>query len=237
MGFNVGHMPEYLQKGLLRELTNCLRDMGASGWINIDKDGDISSQIDGDNKPAIFSELTAITARWNELHFKIIDARCGLKKDTELLATLEGVASERELEMVTKFVYAPSPPIKSTVADMDKNMSIIQELKEKRTAEIRETKMIEEEKIKLERNARRKEAAKNNISRGNKYVESSLKPSVLPTNYHSPPVSDDNSSGDEKRVKKVKRRDTVIETVSPVAESKNSAKKAAKKAAKLSSKK
>ena len=235
--FNVGHMPEYLQRGLLGELSNCLKDMGASGWIKIDGDGEISSQIDGDNKPEIFSELTEITVRWNMLHFKIIDVRCGLKKDTNLMTALEGVASDKEFEMMTKFVTASSSPTKSTVADMDKKMKIIQDLKEKRTDAIRETSRIKEEKRKSERNARRKEAAKNNISREDKYTESNLKPCVLPVNYHSPTVSDDNSSGDEKRVKKVKRRDMVTENVAPVSISKNSAKKAAKKASKLARKK
>ena len=215
---NVGHMPVHLQKGLLGEMTQCLKDMDASGWIRIDKDGDISPHIDGDNKPAIFSELSAIISRWTNLHF--VD--CGLIHD--------GVMSEREIEMMTKFVYAPSPPTNSTVGEMDDRMKMIQDLEDERAATLRET-------IRIERNSRRKEAVKKNISKEDKYVESNLKPASLPVNYRSPPTSDNNSSGDEKLVKKVKRRDMVIENVAPSVVSKNSAKKAAKMAAKLSRKK
>ena len=226
----MGHMPEYLRVGLLGELTNCLKDMSSSGWIKIDTNGEFSSQIDGDNTSEIYSAFTEIIIRWDILHFKIIEVRCGLEHDTEIMTALEGVASEEEMGMMTKFVISPPSPTKSTFADMGNKMKIIQDLKEERAIAILEVSRIE-------KNSRRKEAVQKNISRVNKYTESNLKPYVLPVNYHTPPVSDDNSSGDEKRNRKVKRRDIVGDKVVPVTESKNSAKKAAKKAAKLSRKK
>ena len=85
-----------------------------------------------------------------------------------------------------------------------------------------------------EKNIKRKEESKKNISTENKYKESNLKVCVLPVHYQN---SSDDSSGNETKPRKIKRRDMVAEPIEPVTKSKNSAKKDAKKALKASRKK